>query len=88
MRLIDADVLYKTFMDGETDTEEERILNQLARYLIRHASSVDAVPVVRCLECKNLIAAKADNGNTIQVCNRTKFPVCFDDFCSRGEKLN
>lgn len=82
MRLIDADVLYKTFMDGESDTEEERILNQLARYLIRHASSVDVVPVVRCRKCVH--ARESVHPNTV-VCVEHDKTMQEDDFCSYGE---
>lgn len=52
MRIIDADVLYEKFKDGKTDTVQERGINSLGRYLIRNAPTVDAVPVVRCKECK------------------------------------
>lgn len=56
--------------------------------LINSVPAADVVQVVRCRECKYLIAVKAGNGDAMQVCNRTKSPVCFDDFCSRGEKAN
>ena len=46
MRLIDADKLYEKFIDGESDTEQEKSANQLARYLIRHEPTVDTAPVV------------------------------------------
>mgnify|MGYP000410583243 CR=1 FL=1 len=42
--------------------------------------------VVRCRECRNHIAVCADEGTTIRICKRTKMAVCFDDFCSRGER--
>lgn len=56
--------------------------------IVEELPAADIAPVVRCWECKYLIAVKADNGDAMQICNRTKFPVCFDDFCSRGEKAN
>lgn len=85
MRLIDADELYKKFIDGESDTEQERSANQLARYLIRHEPTVDTVPVVRCRECK-----KSSYGKLYmrRWCNRTLSctRVKNDDFCSYGER--
>ena len=51
MRLIDANDLYNKFIDGESDTEHEKSANQLSRYLIRHAITIDpeTLPVVRRL---------------------------------------
>lgn len=92
MRLIDADELYKKFIDGESDTEQERSANQLARYLIRHSGSVDAVPVVRCRECKHYRETRTKRyGNLICRCTRMgkhdmDYPVKPDDFCSYGER--
>lgn len=92
MRLIDADELYKKFIDGESDTEQERSANQLARYLIRHSSSVDAVPVVRCRECRHCRETRTKRyGNLICRCTRMgkhdmDYPVKPDDFCSYGER--
>lgn len=49
MRLIDANDLYNKFIDGESDTEQEKSANQLSRYLIRHAPTIDSetLPIVR-----------------------------------------
>lgn len=41
MRLIDADVLYEAFKNGPSDTQEEKDFNQVGRYLVRHAPTVD-----------------------------------------------
>lgn len=44
-RLIDANALYEHFIDGESDTEQKKGFNQLGRYLIRHAPTIDTVEV-------------------------------------------
>lgn len=51
MRLIDADELYKKFIDGKSDTPKEKDANQIARYIIRHSPTIEAEKVVRCKEC-------------------------------------
>lgn len=79
MRLIDADVADKWMQQNNAFIDSA---------ILKAIPTIDAVPVVRCRECKYLIAVKADNGDAMQVCNRTKSPVCFDDFCSYGEKAN
>lgn len=85
MKLIDADELYKKFIDGESDTEQEKSMNQLARYLIRHADTVDATPVVRCRKCIHWhdwgACGHPDNGFDAT-------PMGPDDFCSKGEPKN
>lgn len=81
-----------TFADADICQEyadyecEFRFSREAIKQVLGEMPAADVVPVVRCHECKNLIAVKADNGGAIQVCNRTKSPVCFDDFCSRGER--
>ena len=49
VRLIDANDLYNKFIDGESDTEQEKSANQLSRYLIRHAPTIEpeTLPIVR-----------------------------------------
>lgn len=58
MRLIDANELYMKFIDGKTDTEQEKSANQLARYLIRHSPNIDpeTLPIVRELRDENIKA--------------------------------
>ena len=85
MRLIDADNLYKKFIDGETDTEEEKSQNQLARYLIRHEPTVNAAPVVYCYECEHM----KENKDMVTVfCTAFRRDMKKDDFCSYGAKMD
>lgn len=41
IRLIDADKLYEKFKNSTSDTQEEKNFNQVGRYLVRHAPTVD-----------------------------------------------
>lgn len=55
--------------------------------IIAHAPTVDAVPVVRCRECKH--SEKIDyQGRWLYCCMRYAGPsvVRKDDFCSHGER--
>lgn len=73
MRLIDADKLdwwYK---------------GRNIRRVIDDAPTVDAVPVVRCKDCKHLVAVNV-NGKGIPTCRVSGMEVAPDEFCSRGEK--
>ena len=53
--------------------------------LIEKAPTVDAVPVVRCMDCKHLVAVNV-NGKGIPTCRVSGMEVAPDEFCSRGEK--
>ena len=76
MRLIDADELENEFGISDADI--------IAREVIRDAPTVDAVPVVRCRECKwwqeDDDVGHCDNPDGLD--NYAK-P---EDFCSYGEK--
>ena len=51
MRLIDADAL-KTSMDECIYSDRDRFSTGYAKSFIDNAPTVDAVPVIRCAECK------------------------------------
>lgn len=67
-RLIDADAL----LEGRQDHE------MISTHLIWNAPTIDAVPVVRCKDCKYY--------NTIGICNETSWAVCEDSFCCWAER--
>ena len=78
MRLIDADAL----MD---EANSDGAYGYVDAKQISKAPTVDAVPVVRCRECKY---RKYDDIFGMMWCNRdycTK-RVKYDDFCSYGER--
>ena len=52
---------------------------------IEDAPAADVVPVVRCKDCKHLVAVNV-NGKGISTCRVSGMEVAPDEFCSRGEK--
>jgi hypothetical protein len=74
MRLIDADALENQFGVSDEDL--------LALDEIRHAPTVDAVPVVRCKDCKYYYECG------VNFCDRLGMdcPGDSDFFCSYGER--
>lgn len=81
MRLIDADALWDELTE---DLEDGDVLYRIPPSYIDDAPTVDAVPVVRCRECRYY----AVPGATISFCihrNGMKF-TRDSDYCSRGER--
>ena len=80
MRLIDADAL---ITDIEETIAESGCVNHEGEIMdcIRYASEVDAVPVVRCGDCKHYQTDVLFNSN--YCCGRRRKP---DDYCSYGER--
>mgnify|MGYP005895675869 CR=1 FL=1 len=77
MRLIDAELLEEQFGISDADI--------LAKEEIRYAPTVDAEVVVRCKDCKHLVAVNV-NGKGIPTCRMSGMEVAPAEFCSRGEK--
>ena len=97
MKLIDADEALRLFGKEYEKTKElihngETQLDSLAEgfteahHIIKYVlPTVDAVPVVRCKDCKHLVAVNV-NGKGIPTCRVSGMEVAPDEFCSRGEK--
>lgn len=77
MRLIDADA----FLERMSHTD--RFFG--VAYDINDAPTVDAVPVVRCRECKYAKNAKV-NKKGFRICPASHMEIVDDDYCSCGEK--
>ena len=77
MRLIDADAIIPK---GTRITQD----NVDVATAIRFAPTVDAVPVVRCRECKMWRNSKQFRDN--HICFRYDTVTYPDDFCSCGER--
>lgn len=77
MRLINADALENEFGISDADI--------IAKEVIRDAPTVDAVPVVRCRECKYRFG---NNGHSKNGCPIIDANIWMDDddFCSYGER--
>lgn len=94
MRLVDADKLVKArpfqvvggpignYTEGFVDCAEE------ARETIKNAPTIDAVPVVRCRDCKNLCVGGVWFGDARWGCKLLKVSVDLDFFCGFGQRKN
>ena len=85
MRLIDADRLSEAIYDNVSAPYEEAVCAKedcLAE--VYAAPTVDAVPVVRCRECKMWRKSKQFRDN--HICFRYETVTYPDDFCSYGER--
>lgn len=80
MRLIDADALAKELMHEGLGYQYNRVIN---------APTVDAVPVIRCKDCKYYRIYKNTDW-TVELCGRFRTtmadPVKEDDYCSKAER--
>lgn len=80
MRLIDADELKRSLQRAPLDP----LRLSIAETFINKAETVDAVPVVRCKDCR-----KYDHGCCIAIRYKGDDSIIAmkpDDFCSYGEK--
>ena len=73
MRLIDADALLKLDDDG--------FLDGIGRHELEEAETIDAVPVVRCTDCRWAI-----NYNNGLMCDLHCEVVSPDYYCASGEE--
>ena len=80
MRLIDGDKLERQEYWGN-----ERCFEYVDAEGIDNAPTVDAVPVVRCRDCKHYEIHKP---KVLENCERNGYiiPMKPDDFCSYGER--
>lgn len=88
MRLIDAEplecVAHRTpegvdaegYMEGFRDALE----------LMDKQPTIDAIPVIRCEDCKHMHAANLPDGQSWHYCPYMKFDVDPDFYCARGER--
>lgn len=90
-RLIDANALI-SYMDECSKESRFRVYYGYAKSFIDNAPTIDAVPVVRCLECKYWKQSGSKAGNSfsemecIGGCEFTKYCRHESDFCSYGER--
>ena len=86
MRLIDADLLSEAIHENVSALYEEAVwAKEDCLTEIETAQTVDAVPVVRCRECKYRVK---NNGHSKDGCPiiDTNIWMDDDDFCSHGER--
>lgn len=98
MRLIDADALDAEMYHKSFEVDDGRnvwnsglwIRYKIFEEAIRDAPTIDAVPVVRCRDCKRYREYTYLGTQKIYVCERDRrkriYDMKEDDFCSRGER--
>lgn len=86
MRLIDGDALYAEHT--RLAYKGDYAFHITARAWLEKAPTVDAVPVVRCKDCRWWKTNYTWNGKEVKVCVVEPYePVRKgDDYCSRGER--
>lgn len=88
MRPIDADALYE-LLDGGYDVDLDELPETKAELLrmIDQEETIDAVPVVRCKECKHCFIDRYGDGNAPDyVCIEWDSGTEPDGYCHMGER--
>ena len=81
-RLIDADRALEIVRDQRIAHPNAYHLTNYATLILREAPTVDAIPVVRCRDCKHY--DETDSFNCEFSFMKLRRP---DDFCSYGERM-
>ena len=86
MRLIDADALIENIIESIPDLR--KFSTKTVGEVIDNTPTVDAVPVIRCKDCKWYKTNYSWDGKEHRVCVIEAYePVRkADDFCSRAER--
>ena len=91
MRLIDADRAIEIVRDKGIAHPNAYHLTNYTTLILQEAPTVDAVEIVRCMDCKHYMPQKksAHWENRASYCNRfVRIKVRPNDFCSYGERKN
>lgn len=67
-------------------SEEFVCANGMAIQALERIQSVDAVPVIRCKECKHLLPNDRIAPNWWRICDYWRTGVDENEYCSRGER--
>ena len=87
MKLIDADALKSKVQAQEWKRDPAVMLALDWIYmLINEQPTIDAVPVVRCRECRYRQKAKV-NRKGFLICPASGMEITDDDYCSYGERM-
>ena len=84
MRFGDLDELYKKFKDMPCDDEEARSHNQIARYYIRQAPTIDPVHAAGGCYCRECKWGQLDDV-AIMHCHRLHTHKKTNGFCDDGK---
>lgn len=84
MRLVDADALmekeYSRLREGE-------VLHRIPPSHVDAAPTIDAVPVVRCQDCRYYPTAKV-NEKGFLICPASGMEITETDYCSYGSRMD
>ena len=88
MRLIDADAVEKqAYDDVHYLAELEDWEFDVVTHYLDHAPTIDAVPVVRCKDCKHCLYERDTfAAGAIYICHFSYAVVHDNHFCSYGER--
>ena len=88
MRLGDLDALFEEFERAAWYNNMDR--DEIAEEILLQMPTIDAVPVVRCRECKHWTSVDGRiehmECNVFCGCYGRGYPTNADDFCSYGER--
>lgn len=87
-RLIDADALKEHFKRYTINSGIQVSLDRYALKVIEEEPTVDAVPVIRCQDCKHCETMTIFGKTTLYTCTRKNpaVDVLPSDYCSRGRR--
>ena len=85
MRLVDADEAYKVLTDYYHHRTE--IQHKALKEAIERVPTIDAVPVVRCKDCKYMTEHYDTDGNVpYWTCSEWDSGTDYDGYCHYGER--
>lgn len=87
VRLIDADALKEHFKEYTLHSDIQVSLDRYALKVIEEEPTVDAVPVIRCKDCKHCMIFSMFTDKWYVCCRNEKgVDVEAEDFCSKAER--
>lgn len=92
MRLIDADAIpFRDELKRLSVLDHDKYITaETLEYMLEHAPTVDAVPVIRCKDCKFSKAyyhgSESNLGMFTYLCTQGLYGMNADDYCSRAER--
>lgn len=84
MRLIDADALEHEFMSNMHYLTKDMVMD--AAYKVNKAPTIDAVPVVRCRECKQYVKDVPGCTDFVGRCALANYMIGATGYCLYGER--
>lgn len=86
MRIVDSDYVLDTIRLLDMLSDEGKILAKYVYNTIHSAPTINAIPVVRCEQCKHFFSD--DNGHVViercELCHEDMRP---DFYCADGERM-